>query len=126
MAKLDEMPVKLKILRVRKFRRMMRNPTGNFKVFHIVLKKNVNGLKKIRKEVGDGRLNEILEKYKPLLRDELPPGLPPKRSFNHKIEIEEGGRPPHRLLFQLFMEELKAAKEYVDDLIVEINIQVTI
>lgn len=116
----DETLAKVTNLGVRKFRRMLKNSTGNFEVYQVVLKNNVSGFTELKR---DDRLKEILEKYKPLFRDDLPPGLPPKRSVDHEIEIEEGSKPPHRPLFQLSPEELKAAKEYVDDLMAKKKIR---
>ena len=43
--------------------------------------------------------------------------MPPKRSVEQTIEIEDGSKPPHRSLYQTSPAELTAAKEYVEDLL---------
>ena len=52
-----------------------------------------------------------------MFRSELPQGLPPKRSIDHKIETEKGAKPPKRSLFQLSPAELEATKQYITELI---------
>ncbi|MEM7375746.1 MAG: reverse transcriptase family protein [Bacteroidota bacterium] len=69
------------------------------------------------KTVNDPKLERILEKYGSVFKDELPSGLPPIRAVDHEIEVEKDSKPPHRPLYQLSKEELKAAKEYVDSLL---------
>lgn len=61
----------------------------------------------------DSRLSALISKYQEVFRDALSIGLPPKRNVYHAIETEKDANPPHRPLFQLSPEELKAAKEYV-------------
>lgn len=43
-------------------------------------------------------------------------GLLPERMMCHKIEVASTVRPPHRLLFHFSLAELKAARDYVDNL----------
>lgn len=52
-----------------------------------------------------------------MFRDAVPLELHAKRSLDHEIVIEGDGRATQSPLFQLFPEELKAAKEYVHSLI---------
>lgn len=59
----------------------------------------------------------LLEQFSEVFRDDLPAGLPPKRSVDHTIEIEEDSKPPHRPIFQLSPAELLATKEYIVDLL---------
>ncbi len=47
----------------------------------------------------------------------MPAVFPPKEEIDHEITIEDGTRPPHRPLYQLSPAELKAAKEYIADLL---------
>ncbi len=61
--------------------------------------------------------NRILRKYNNVFQEELPPGLPPKRSVDHEIEVDKDSKPPHRPLYQLSPAELEAAKIYVQDLL---------
>ena len=67
--------------------------------------------------VTDPVMKGILGEYKHLFQDELPAGLPPRRTVDHKIIIEEREKAPHRPMFQLSPDELRAAKQYVDLLI---------
>ena len=112
----DSGPVKITNLGVRKFRLMIKKASGYFEVFQLVRKNNVQGLSQGSCKT-DKRLQELLKKYEDLFKDDLPSGLPPGRNVDHEIIIEEEGKPPHRPLFQLSPEELKAAKEYVDSLL---------
>ncbi len=52
-----------------------------------------------------------------MFREELPPGLPPKRRVDHEIETDKDAKPPHRPLYQLSPVELKAMKDYVQELL---------
>ncbi len=47
----------------------------------------------------------------------MPAGFLPEREIDHEIPIEDGTRPSHRPLYQLSPAELKAAKEYIVDLL---------
>ena len=62
-------------------------------------------------------LKLLLNKFEGVFKSELPAGLPPKREVDHEIETEKDARPPHRSLYQLSPVELKATKEYVEDLL---------
>lgn len=55
--------------------------------------------------------------FNDVLRDDLPEGLTPKRSVDHKIETLPDEKPPHRGIFQLSPAELIATKEYISDLL---------
>jgi len=65
-------------------------------------KNNIRGIENPKgKEVQNHHLKEILSEYEDVFRDELPEGLPPQRSVDHEIKVENGVKPPHRPLFQL-------------------------
>lgn len=53
---------------------------------------------------------ELLKEHSVIFKSNLPPGLPPKRNVDHRIDIEEGCKPPLRMLYQLSPAELVAAK----------------
>ena len=112
----DSGPVKISNLGVRKFRKMMKGPSGDFEVFQLVSKNNLQGQNQGRNR-KERRLQDLLKKYEALIRDDLPSGLPPERNVDHEIVIGEGENPPHRPSFQLSVKELEAAKDYVDDLL---------
>jgi len=110
-------PVKVTNMGVKKFRRMLkRKSSEKYQVFQVVAKDDWE-LGKVQKPQDDRRLDGILKKYGSVFRSELPDGLPPKRSIEHSIEIEEGSKPPHRPLYQLSPAELKAVKDYVESML---------
>lgn len=108
---------------VKKFRSFIRKNghKPGFELFHIT---EVNNLSKASTKAEtplppdiQHRKDEILKKYTSVFRDELPEGLPPKRSVDHEINIAEGSKPPHQPLFQLSPSELIATKNYVTDML---------
>ena len=103
-------------LSVKKFRRMLRKGDKYLQIYQVVQKNHTKSNGKNSKN-SNAKLDMLLKKYETIFRDELPPGLPPKRSVDHEIKLKENEKPPHRPLFQLSPEELKACKEYVDMLI---------
>lgn len=111
---------KLKItnIGVKKFRKLLRKgPSEQVQVFQVVIREKSDDLSKVKMGKKDSRIDDLLKEYKVVFKSELPPGLPPKRSVEHTIEIEDGSKPPHRPLYQLSPAELEAAKEYVEDLL---------
>ena len=110
--------VRIANMGIKQFRKMIRNgvPDG-VQIFQVLLKDGFEDLSEVKKGKQDPRVDMLLEKYKRVFRSELPDGLPPKRAVDHEIEVEEGSKPPHRPLYQLSPAELKAAKEYVEDLL---------
>lgn len=60
---------------------------------------------------------KVLQKYDSVIVDELPDGLPPKRSIDHEIEIQTNSSPPYRPTFQLSSAELLATKQYISKLL---------
>lgn len=64
----------------------------------------------------DPDLQQILTDYSDVLVDGLPPGLPPKRAIDHKIElISEDCKPPHRPCYRLSPPELTEARVQIED-----------
>ena len=59
-------------------------------------------------------MERLLAGVESVFKTELRPRLPPKRSVDHEIQVEEDSTPPHRPLLQLSPVELEAAKEYVE------------
>lgn len=61
-------------------------------------------------------LEELLSEYQDVLVDGLPPGLPPKRSIDHKIELLPGAdMPPHRACYRMSPLELEESRNQVED-----------
>ena len=75
---------------------------------------NSTGNKCVKK---NAKLEQLLADFESVFKPELPSGLPPKRSVDHEIQVEEDSKPPHRPLSQLSPVELEAAKEYVENLL---------
>ena len=111
--------MKVSTLGVKQFRKMLRNPQPNkFEVFQLVTLNTVRTVKEDKsRTLSDPKLERLLDKYGSVLRQELPPGLPPIRAVDHEIDFDKDSKPPHRPLYQLSKGELKAAKEYVDSLL---------
>lgn len=63
------------------------------------------------------RLDKLLQRFAHVFRNDLPARLPPERVVDHRIETQDGEKPPHRPLFQLSPAELLATKEYITDLL---------
>lgn len=103
-------------LAAKKFRSLIRKKGSrfDFQVFHLVQKPPE---KQHAPDCEDSELQNLLSRFENVFREDLPGGLPPKRSIDHAIEIEEGAKPPSRPLYQLSPAELLAVKEYVVDLL---------
>lgn len=102
-------------LGVKKFRLLLRKKEdGNLKVFQTI-EKPVE--QQVAITSSDSEVQNLLYRFRYAFRDTLPARLPPERSVDHAIEINENARPPLRLLHQLSPAELLIVKEYVIDLL---------
>lgn len=63
------------------------------------------------------KLEDLLNKFKSVFWDAIPPGLPSQRNIDHSIHLESGSRPPNRPFFQHSPAELVDVKEYVFELL---------
>ncbi len=66
---------------------------------------------------------KILQKFSTVLREELTLVLLPERSVNHEIEADENAKPLHMPLYQLSPVELKAMRDYVQEVLGKGNIR---
>ena len=66
---------------------------------------------------GDEARAELLKQYDDVFPEDLPPGLPPKREVDHKIELLPGTRPPSRPTYHMSAAELTELKKQLDELI---------
>ena len=57
-----------------------------------------------------------MEEFKDVFPDELPRGLPPKRSVDHRIELEPGAAPPYKGIYRMSPAELDEMRKQLDDL----------
>ena len=103
-----ENKVQVMNLGVKKFRKMLKSSSygAELQVFQLVQVNSVGSETGKSKEkllnCSDPKLREVLRRFKNVLQEELPAGLPPKRSVDHEIETDKNSKPPHRPLFQLF------------------------
>lgn len=61
--------------------------------------------------------NKLKIKYSGVFPEELPPGLPPSREVDHKIELIPGSVPPSRPTFRMSSTELIELKNQLDELL---------
>ncbi len=106
--------VKVLNLNVKKFKNMVKSQALRITVFQL---QELKPMSELRMESLNSLLKPILRKYDCVFRDELPPGLLPHRNFDHEIEALKNAKPPYRPLQQLSPVELKAMKDYVQDLL---------
>ncbi len=107
---------------MKKFRRLLRK-RGDDTCMHLFQVVQVNAMRSTSEvetkeellSTPHPELNKNLAKYDKMFQEELPPGLPPKRSADHKIEVEKDLTPLHHRLYQLSPAELEAAKNFVQD-----------
>jgi hypothetical protein len=62
------------------------------------------------------RMRQLLQKHKQIFQG-TPKGLPPKRSVDHKIELEAGSKPPFGPIYHMSPLELEEAKHQLMDLL---------
>lgn len=58
----------------------------------------------------------LLTSFRDVFPDELPPGLPPQREVDHRIELFPGTNPPSRPTFRLSATELVELKKQLEEL----------
>ena len=58
----------------------------------------------------------VLKQYRDVFPDELPPGLPPSREVDHRIELIPGSVPPSRPTIRLSATELEELKKQLAEL----------
>ena len=59
---------------------------------------------------------KLINKYRDVFPDELPPGLPPQREIDHKIELIPGSSPPSRPTYRMSAVELAELKKQLEEL----------
>jgi hypothetical protein len=75
---------------------------------------NVNDYAKTNTANG---LNWIQKEYGSVLREELPPQMPPARSVDHQIPLKPDMPPPFKGIFRLSQLELRELKRQLDQLL---------
>jgi len=59
---------------------------------------------------------EIIDEYRDVFPNELPPGLPPQREIDHKIDLVPGAIPPSRPTYRMSGIELAELKQQLEEL----------
>jgi hypothetical protein len=60
---------------------------------------------------------QMINKYHDVFPDELPPGLPPQREIDHKIELIPNSSPPSRPTYRMSSVELIELKKQLEELV---------
>jgi hypothetical protein len=60
--------------------------------------------------------SHVMQDYRDVFPSELPPGLPPSRDVDHRIELLPGSTPPSRPTFRLSATELEELKKQLAEL----------
>jgi hypothetical protein len=66
---------------------------------------------------GETATNALIEEFSDIFPDDLPHGLPPKRSIDLKIDLLTDTTPIKRPIYKLSEEELKVLKSQIDELL---------
>ena len=75
-----------KIVSCNKMERILKHDQGEMIAQCLIMDNNPT-----KEKIFHLEIQPILEKYKKVFED-IPPGLPPKRGFEHSIELEEGAK----------------------------------
>src|SRR6185295_1302919 len=70
---------------------------------------------KAREEKFAIELEDILKEFQDVFPKDLPPGLPPSRTVDHKIDIMPGAEPPSKPTYRLLQPELEELKKQLED-----------
>ncbi|KAK8663978.1 hypothetical protein V6N13_083783 [Hibiscus sabdariffa] len=62
-------------------------------------------------------IRRVLEEYQDVMPDQLPYGLPPRRSVDHEIELLPGSKPPARCPYRMSPPELAELRKQLDELL---------
>ena len=72
---------------------------------------------KDRQEINNPKLDALLNEYKDVFRDKLPPTRPTRRHATHHIELKEGAKPLRMFQYRLSPEHCRIIREAVQELI---------
>ena len=68
-------------------------------------------------EIPNASIRNLVAEYHDVFPEELPAGLPPERSIDHKIELIPGSSPTNRSIFRLSQDELREVREQLKELL---------
>ena len=82
----------------------------------------------ITKEVQDttpvpSEIESLLDQYRDVFPDELPPGLPPVRGVEHQIDLILGASLPNKPAYRSNPKETKELQRQVDELMQRGNVR---
>lgn len=82
---------------------------------------NESVLNNINSEIKDeggtsAAARRLVAEYRDVFPDDLPPGLPPAREVDHKIELIPGSSPPSRPTYRMSATELEELKKQLEEL----------
>ena len=67
--------------------------------------------------IPNAAVKKLLLKFGDVFPKDLPPGLPPKRDVDHRIELEPGNVPPTKAPYRMSPKELDELKKQLSDLL---------
>jgi len=70
-----------------------------------------------RKQGVPKGLETVLREFSDVMPKELPPGLPPKRTVDHKIELQQEAKPPARGPYRMAPPELTELRKQLQELL---------
>jgi hypothetical protein len=70
-----------------------------------------------RRDTGGVDMSKMLEEFRDVFPEGLPPGKPPERAITHTIDVEPGSAPPHRGIYRLSESELGELRTQLQDLL---------
>ena len=111
---LQSHPVQCSIITARGVRKMFKKEQVESLILGTVTIKTETEEKK---EVLEKCTREIRSEYKDLFPEELPPGLPPKREVDHRIELLPGSQPVYRSIYKMSPGELDEMRKQLDQLL---------
>jgi len=104
------------------FTRTLRRKKGSIAAFKMTLYEIDRALKQYEKAeplTEDDKIKELVpedyHKFLPLFKKVVAEVLPPHRSYDHKIPLEEGFTPPFGPLYSLSKPELQALRQWIDE-----------
>ncbi|CAI5485183.1 unnamed protein product [Closterium sp. Yama58-4] len=64
-----------------------------------------------------GQIQKVLSDFQDVFPSDLPTGLPPKRSVDHRIVLQPGSEPPVRATYRMSAAELKEVQAQLEELL---------
>jgi hypothetical protein len=81
-----------------------------------VTPKQPSGASAVTSVTDHPEVRQLLTEFDDVFPDDLPPGLPPQREIDHKIELEAGSTPPTKAPYRMSPLELNELKKQLAEL----------